>query len=265
MRRRLGTPWLAACMASLLAVAAPAIADDSDDTQPGVGWEQLSPEQQKVLGQFRGRWERLPPGQQQSLLRGAERWESMTPEQRERVKQRTERWQNMSPEEQQRARERRERFKQLPPEEQARLREEFRRYRDLPPEQREKARKQRQQAESGDAKDDDRGGDDRGRGRDRWRPSCVRFILFAACCAVSACGSLPDGTRWGASATLAPGWQHVGESARDGRAEPVGLGTAGGRGRVAGRFVGRGRLRVGARRDPGLRFRRTVRRTGVTA
>ena len=45
-------------------------------------------------------------------------------------------------------------------------------------------------------------------------PTLRTFILFTACCAVSACGSLPDGTRWGASTTLTPGWQHVGESAR---------------------------------------------------
>ena len=166
MRGLTSKPWLAACTALLLAVAAPAIADDSRDTQPGVSWQQLSPEQQRVLGQFRGRWDQLPPGQQQSLMRGAERWESMTPEQRERVKQRTERWQNMTPDEQQRARERAERFRQLPPDEQARLREEFRRYRDLPPEQRDKARKQRQQAESDEAKDDaGMGGDERGKDR----------------------------------------------------------------------------------------------------
>ena len=135
MRRPRDKAWLPLCATLLMAVAVPAIADGSRDTQPGVTWEQLSPDQQKVLGQFRGRWDNLPPGQQQSLMRGAERWESMTPEQRERVKQRTERWQNMTPDERQRARDRAERFKQLPPEEQARLREEFRRYRDLQPKQ----------------------------------------------------------------------------------------------------------------------------------
>lgn len=158
--------WRALCATLLLAVAVPAIADGSRDTQPGVTWEQLSPDQQKVLGQFRGRWDNLPPGQQQSLMRGAERWESMTPEQRDRVKQRTERWQNMTPDERQRARERAERFKQLPPEEQARLREEFRRYRDMPPEQREQARKQRQKAQEG-AGDEDAARADDERGRDR--------------------------------------------------------------------------------------------------
>ena len=166
MRRTASQSWWVVGAALLLA-AVPAIADEprpsreTRDTQPGVTWEQLSPDQQKVLGQFRGRWDDLPPGQQQSLMRGAERWESMTPEQRERVKQRTERWQNMTPDERQRARERAERFKQLSPEEQARLREEFRRYRDLPPEQREKARKQRQQARSRrtDADQDERADD----------------------------------------------------------------------------------------------------------
>ena len=51
-------------------------------------------------------------------------------------------------------------------------------------------------------------------------PSLRTFMLFAACCAATACGTLPDGTRWGASATLAPGWQHVGESARDAMKSP---------------------------------------------
>ena len=45
-------------------------------------------------------------------------------------------------------------------------------------------------------------------------------ILLAACCAASACTSLPDGTRWGASATLTPGWQHVGQSARNAAKSP---------------------------------------------
>jgi membrane-associated phospholipid phosphatase len=45
-------------------------------------------------------------------------------------------------------------------------------------------------------------------------------VLIAACCAASACGTLPDGTRWGASATLTPGWQHVQKSARDASKSP---------------------------------------------
>ena len=38
-------------------------------------------------------------------------------------------------------------------------------------------------------------------------------LLVAACCLCTACASLPDGSRWGAAATLAPGWERVGSSA----------------------------------------------------
>lgn len=43
---------------------------------------------------------------------------------------------------------------------------------------------------------------------------CLRaFILACALLATSACGSLPDGRRWGEDATIRPGWQKVKESA----------------------------------------------------
>lgn len=40
-------------------------------------------------------------------------------------------------------------------------------------------------------------------------------LLLAACCLCSACTTLPDGSRWGESATLTPGWQRVKASAVD--------------------------------------------------
>jgi membrane-associated phospholipid phosphatase len=45
-------------------------------------------------------------------------------------------------------------------------------------------------------------------------------LLLAAFGGVSGCGSLPDGTRWGAAATLTPGWNRVGESALDAARSP---------------------------------------------
>ena len=117
MRRPLTRLWLGACAALLLAGTAPAIADDAGQGRGRVQWQQLTPEQQQVLGQFRGRWNDLPPDQQQALLRGARRWESMTPEQRAQTSERAEQWQNLSPEQRQQVRERAERFRQLPPEE----------------------------------------------------------------------------------------------------------------------------------------------------
>lgn len=38
-------------------------------------------------------------------------------------------------------------------------------------------------------------------------------LLLLTCCLSSACASLPDGSRWGAGATIAPGWERVGSSA----------------------------------------------------
>jgi hypothetical protein len=46
------------------------------------------------------------------------------------------------------------------------------------------------------------------------------LLLLAACSATSGCVSLPDGTRWGAAATLTPGWNHVGQSALDAAKSP---------------------------------------------
>ena len=91
--------WLAACAALLTVAALPALADGESQGPPGSGipWQQLSPEQQRVLGQFRGRWDRMPPQQQEALLRGAQRWESLSPEQRQRIEQRAEQWRNMTP------------------------------------------------------------------------------------------------------------------------------------------------------------------------
>ena len=120
--------------ASLLAFAPPATAQQTHAGPPAVAWDQLSAEQQQVLGRFREEWNALPPGRQQALSRGAERWQKMSPEQREMARQRFDRWQSLPTEDRQRIRERYERFRQLPPEQQQRLRENFRRFHEMPPE-----------------------------------------------------------------------------------------------------------------------------------
>ena len=45
-------------------------------------------------------------------------------------------------------------------------------------------------------------------------------VLLVACCLSSACAALPDGSRWGAAATLTPGWSHVRASAVDAARSP---------------------------------------------
>ncbi|MCM2310465.1 MAG: DUF3106 domain-containing protein, partial [Steroidobacteraceae bacterium] len=105
---------IAACAVLLLVAALPALADGDPQgaSNASIPWQQLSPEQQRVLGQFRGRWNQMPPMQQEALLRGAERWETLSPEQRQRIEQRAEQWRNMSPEQREEARDRAQRFKQ---------------------------------------------------------------------------------------------------------------------------------------------------------
>ena len=46
------------------------------------------------------------------------------------------------------------------------------------------------------------------------------LVLLLACCLTSACASLPDGSRWGASATLAPGWPKIEASALNAARSP---------------------------------------------
>jgi membrane-associated phospholipid phosphatase len=46
------------------------------------------------------------------------------------------------------------------------------------------------------------------------------LLLLAAAGSISGCVSLPDGTRWGAAATLTPGWDHVGQSALEAAKSP---------------------------------------------
>jgi hypothetical protein len=45
-------------------------------------------------------------------------------------------------------------------------------------------------------------------------------LLVAVACLCSACTTLPDGSRWGDSATLTPGWQRVKASAMDAARSP---------------------------------------------
>jgi hypothetical protein len=58
--------WIAGVLAAaLLAGVANARAGDATAAgQPGVSWQQLSPEQQRALSPYRNRWDQLPPGQQ---------------------------------------------------------------------------------------------------------------------------------------------------------------------------------------------------------
>jgi hypothetical protein len=140
--------WLA--LAAPLSVHAQAPAAD---TAPGVTWQSLAPEQQKLLDQFASDWDSLTPGKQQALARGSERWLSMTPEQRDR-RATFHNWRELTDEqrapsaiagrssgaateEQERIRRNFQRFRSLPAERRQELREHWRQ---LSPEQRQQLR-----------------------------------------------------------------------------------------------------------------------------
>ena len=63
------------------------------DSNAPATWNQLSPEEQKVLKPFQERWDTLPPERRERLREGAKRWQSMTPEQREQARDRFAHWQ----------------------------------------------------------------------------------------------------------------------------------------------------------------------------
>ncbi|HFD80113.1 MAG TPA: DUF3106 domain-containing protein [Gammaproteobacteria bacterium] len=101
-----------------------------------IPWDQLSPEEQRLLEPLHDTWMELPAARQQRLRKGVERWDDMSPEQKKRVRKRIRRWLSLSPEQRASLRKRLERFHELPPEQQQRLRQRYRWFRRLPPEKR---------------------------------------------------------------------------------------------------------------------------------
>lgn len=72
----------------------------------GPEWQQLTPEQRDVLGDFRDRWQTLPAERREHLIHRAERWRNLPPERREAVRERWEVVRQMPPEERQALRQR---------------------------------------------------------------------------------------------------------------------------------------------------------------
>jgi predicted small secreted protein len=57
----------------------------------------------------------------------------------------------------------------------------------------------------------------------------VILVVFSACaCLLSACGTMPNGRGWGQDATLAPGWDRVGQAAWNAARSPATWGPAAG-------------------------------------
>lgn len=91
----------------------------------GIGWQDLSNEQQETLAPLRDRWGDLPADRQERLSRGANKWREMDPQQRERARDNLQRYQQLSPDERAQAKERLREFKNRPPEEREQAREKW--------------------------------------------------------------------------------------------------------------------------------------------
>lgn len=131
-------PDLRIALAALVLALAPAI------HAAAPGWQQLSSEQQAVIGAaIKGgadNFDRLPEARRQSLAEGALRWLELSPEQRLEASHQFNTWQRMDASQRRAALERRERFRQLPRAEQERLLRERRRFESLPRVEQEKLR-----------------------------------------------------------------------------------------------------------------------------
>lgn len=125
---------------SLALVALLCLASNAWAEADATRWEQLSPDEQKVLERARDRWDTMTPEQQQRLRRGASRWEQMSPEQRTRAQERLRAVQQESPEQRALRQQQLERFRNLPPETQERLRRSQQQFQSLPSEKRQQLR-----------------------------------------------------------------------------------------------------------------------------
>jgi len=106
------------------------------DKISGIAWDELTKEEQQILGPLKDRWNNLPLERQKKLRKGARRWASMTPGERARAKDRLKRWKSLSPEQRELIRRRYARFRRLSPEQQERLLQARKRFKNLPLEKR---------------------------------------------------------------------------------------------------------------------------------
>lgn len=90
---------------------------------PQTPWEQLSPEERRILEPVAREWGRMPGYQQERLKSAARRYPSMRPIQKERFESRIRDWAAMTPQQRREARETFQGLRKLPPAKQHELRE----------------------------------------------------------------------------------------------------------------------------------------------
>jgi len=72
--------------------------------ESGIPWNDLSQEEQAVLGKHRSEWSRLTPGKQQKLRQGARQYLQLSPEKRQAVERKHNQYEQMSPREREKLR-----------------------------------------------------------------------------------------------------------------------------------------------------------------
>ncbi|RLJ21153.1 hypothetical protein DJ030_05360 [bacterium endosymbiont of Escarpia laminata] len=106
----------------------------------GVGWEDLSPKEQRLLKAVEPNWDALPEEKQKLLRKGANRWHKMTPEQRAKAKKNLARWKLLSEGEKKQLTNKYELFRKLSPEQKRKVRQRREWFKNLPPEKKRKLR-----------------------------------------------------------------------------------------------------------------------------
>ncbi len=133
-----GTRWLRRGFAGV-AVAAALLAGTpsvraADD--PGPGWSQLKPEQQRVLAPLKDDWPNLEGARKRKWIGIANSYPRMQPEEQARVQRRMRDWAALSREERDAAREFYREIDKLPAEKKQAIREKWEAYQQLPEEKR---------------------------------------------------------------------------------------------------------------------------------
>lgn len=95
---------LAAALCCL--IGAPAQARQPDHAQTGwviaargETWEELSPQEQQLLREYRNSWQRYSPEERARLQQGAQRYLKLSPRERDQVRRERERYQRLDPQE----------------------------------------------------------------------------------------------------------------------------------------------------------------------
>lgn len=102
MGRLIFTPcvWLTITLAVLPAI--PAHADPARGPgwvllAEGPTWQELTPQERRLLRRQRQSWSNYSPNQRQRMLNGMQQYLQMSPQQRQRLRQRVQRFNQMSP------------------------------------------------------------------------------------------------------------------------------------------------------------------------